>query len=40
MRILQICNKPPFPPHEGGSIAMHNITMGLINAGHTVKFQM
>lgn len=37
MRILQICNKPPFPPHEGGSIAMHNITMGLINAGHTVK---
>lgn len=37
MRILQICNKPPYPPHEGGSIAMHNITMGLINAGHSVK---
>ncbi len=37
MKILQICNKPPYPPHEGGSIAMHNITMGLLNAGHTVK---
>lgn len=37
MKILQICNKPPYPPHEGGSIAMHNITMGLINAGHQVK---
>jgi len=37
MKILQICNKPPYPPHEGGSIAMHNITMGLINAGHQIK---
>lgn len=33
MRILQLCNKPPYPPHEGGSLAMHNITIGLINAG-------
>jgi len=33
MRILQLCNKPPYPPIEGGSLAMHNITKGLIEAG-------
>ncbi len=37
MRILQLCNKPPYPPLEGGSIAMNNITQGLLNAGHYVK---
>lgn len=37
MRILQICNKSPYPPKEGGPIAMNNITEGLINAGHSVK---
>ena len=37
MRILQLCNKPPYPPLEGGSIAMNNITQGLFNAGHYVK---
>ncbi len=37
MKILQICNKPPYPPHEGGSIAMHSITMGLLTAGCNVK---
>ena len=37
MRILQICNKSPYPPKEGGTIAMNNITEGLINAGHSVK---
>ncbi len=37
MRILQLCNKPPYPPLEGGSIAMNNITQGLIAEGHTVK---
>ena len=37
MRILQLCNKPPYPPLEGGSIAMNNITQGLLNAGHHVK---
>lgn len=37
MKILQICNKPPYPPHEGGSIAMHSLTMGLLKAGHQVK---
>jgi polysaccharide biosynthesis protein PslH len=37
MRILQICNKPPFPPQDGGAIGMNNVTQGLIQAGHSLK---
>ncbi len=37
MKILQICNKPPFPPQDGGAIGMHNVTQGLIDSGHQVK---
>ena len=37
MRILQFCYKPPFPALDGGSMGMHYITEGLINAGHQVK---
>lgn len=37
MKILQICNKPPFPPIEGGPIAMNAITQGLIESGHEVQ---
>ncbi|HEX2616447.1 MAG TPA: glycosyltransferase family 4 protein [Flavobacteriales bacterium] len=37
MRILQLCHKPPYPPIDGGTKAMHSITMGLLEAGHTVK---
>ncbi len=37
MNILQLCNKPPYPPLEGGSIAMNNIVQGLIKEGHQVK---
>jgi glycosyltransferase involved in cell wall biosynthesis len=37
MRILQLCNKPPYPPIDGGSKAMHNLTRGLLRAGHSVK---
>lgn len=37
MRILQLCNKPPYPPIDGGSKAMHNLTRGLLKAGHEVK---
>ncbi len=37
MRILQLCNKPPYPPIDGGSKAMHNLTRGLLTAGHSVK---
>lgn len=37
MHILQICNKPPYPPQDGGAIGMNNVTQGLIEAGHSVK---
>jgi polysaccharide biosynthesis protein PslH len=37
MRILQLCNKPPYPAVDGGTIAMHAITQGLLDAGHSVK---
>ncbi len=37
MRILQLCNKPPYPPIDGGAKAMYNITRGLLGAGHEVK---
>ncbi|MEO8591596.1 MAG: glycosyltransferase family 4 protein [Flavobacteriales bacterium] len=37
MRVLQLCNKPPYPPIDGGSKAMHNLTRGLLHAGHHVK---
>lgn len=37
MRILQLCLKPPLPARDGGCIAMHNITRGLLSLGHEVK---
>lgn len=37
MRILQLCNKPPYPTVDGGTIAMNALTQGLLQAGHTVK---
>lgn len=37
MKILQLCNKSPFPPLEGGPIAMNSITTSLIDYGHKVK---
>jgi polysaccharide biosynthesis protein PslH len=36
VNILQICNKSPYPPKEGGPIAMFNLAEGLIQAGHNV----
>ena len=36
MRILQICHKSPFPPAEGGPMAMKAIRDGLSEAGHCV----
>lgn len=36
MKILQVCSKIPFPPKDGGSIAMDILTHGLINAGNKV----
>lgn len=37
MKILLLCNKSPWPPAEGGPIAMYAMITGLLNAGHTVK---
>jgi len=36
MRILQICNKPPYPPHDGGSLAMFNLARSLNRLGHEI----
>lgn len=30
MRVLQLCHKPPFPPIDGGCVAMAAVTRGLI----------
>ena len=37
LNVLFICNKSPWPPGEGGPIAMNNLITGLIDAGHKVK---
>jgi len=37
MKILLICNKAPWPPREGGPIAMNAMAEGLLAAGHQVK---
>lgn len=37
MKVLQICNKPPYPPVDGGTIAMNSVTQGLLEEGCEVK---
>lgn len=37
MKILFLCNKSPYPPKEGGPMAMNANIEGLITAGHQVK---
>jgi glycosyltransferase involved in cell wall biosynthesis len=37
LKVLQICPKVPHPPRDGGSIAIDNITLGLLKRGHSVK---
>ncbi len=37
MRVLQLCNKSPWPPVEGGSIAMKAMTDSMLTQGHVVK---
>ena len=37
MKILQLCNKSPYPPKDGGAIAIFNLTKGFQNNGHHVK---
>jgi polysaccharide biosynthesis protein PslH len=36
MRVLQLCNKPPLPAVDGGCLAMHAVTEGLLQAGIAV----
>ncbi|WP_460621276.1 glycosyltransferase family 4 protein [Hymenobacter tenuis] len=36
MHILQLCPRVPYPPHDGGAIAMYDVTAGLSRAGHQV----
>ena len=36
MKILQLCNKFPYPPKDGGAIAIYNLTEGLSKDGHHV----
>lgn len=37
MNILQLCYKPPFPPVDGGTMAMNGVTQGLLSCGHAVR---
>jgi len=34
MRILQLCNRVPYPPHDGGAIAMLNMTKAFHTLGN------
>jgi polysaccharide biosynthesis protein PslH len=34
MRILQLCNRIPYPPHDGGAIAMLNMTRAFLELDH------
>lgn len=36
MKILQICHRVPYPPVDGGNIAMMNLALSLEDAGNTV----
>jgi glycosyltransferase involved in cell wall biosynthesis len=37
MKVFFICNKSPFPPREGGPLAMNANIQSLLKAGHKVK---
>jgi len=37
MKVLFLCNKSPFPPREGGPLAMNANIQALLKAGHQVK---
>ncbi|RZK52803.1 MAG: glycosyltransferase [Hymenobacter sp.] len=36
MHVLQLCPRVPYPPHDGGAIAMYETLRGLAQAGHRV----
>lgn len=37
MKVLQLCNKPPYPSIDGGCIAMKSISLGLLNNNVDLK---
>lgn len=37
MRVLQICHKMPFPPNDGGTLAMYQLSKAMIEMGWDVK---
>ncbi|MCX6290977.1 MAG: glycosyltransferase [Bacteroidetes bacterium] len=37
MKILQLCHRIPFPPVDGGNIAMYNLSKSLATNGNVVK---
>jgi glycosyltransferase involved in cell wall biosynthesis len=37
LKILQITNKPPYPPMDGGAIGMNNVAEEILAAGHLLK---
>lgn len=37
MKVLQLCNKPPYPPVDGGSMGINFVTQGLLGKGCKVK---
>ena len=37
MKVLQLCHKPPYPPIDGGCIAINNISNGLTKRGIKLK---
>lgn len=37
MKILQLCSRVPYPPVDGGRIAMHSLSQSLIKQGADVK---
>ena len=37
MKVLQLCNKPPYPSVDGGTMAMNSITQGLLAEGCELK---
>ena len=36
MKVLQLCNKPPYPPVDGGSMGINFVTQGLLGKGAEV----
>ncbi len=36
MKVLFLCNKPPYPPRDGGALAMNALIEGMADAGHQV----